>query len=156
MKNHVLRPLWVAIGAVALVLIVRHLMVPADFGVHGKNFTYGFHRQGSIADWQDVGVKYKGKEICKECHEDKCTDNASAKHSRLECENCHGPAMNHPEDPAKLVIDRSRDLCLRCHASLPYPNNPRGRIPGIDPVTHNPGQECSACHNPHKPNLEAM
>lgn len=156
MKNHVLRPLWVAIGVVALVLIARHLMVPADFGVHGKNFTYGFHRKGSIDDWKAVTVKYKGKETCQECHEEKSAENASAKHSLLECENCHGPALSHPENPAKLVIDRSRDLCLRCHASLPYPNSPRGKIPGIDPATHNPGKECSECHNPHKPNLEAM
>ena len=36
MKNHVLRPLWCVLAAIALILVVRHLMVPDDFGVNGK------------------------------------------------------------------------------------------------------------------------
>ena len=33
MKNHVLRPLFVFIGIVVLVLVARYLYVPKDFGV---------------------------------------------------------------------------------------------------------------------------
>ncbi|MDH5299552.1 MAG: cytochrome c3 family protein [Desulfobulbaceae bacterium] len=153
MKNHVLRPLWVAIGLVALVLLVRHFMVPADFGVHGRNFTYGFHRLGSIDDWKAFPVKYRGKELCGECHEDKAGENQSGKHRIIQCENCHGPALGHPENPEKLPIDRSRELCLRCHAALPYPTSKRGELPVIDPAEHNPGAACSECHNPHNPVL---
>ena len=51
MKNHVLRPLFMSIAVVALILIARAIVVPDDFGVHGqrpdgKNFTYGFYRAG--------------------------------------------------------------------------------------------------------------
>jgi len=49
MKNHVLRPLWLALGLIAAVLIARHFMVPDDFGVHGDSFTYNFYRLGAAA-----------------------------------------------------------------------------------------------------------
>lgn len=156
MKNHAWRPLFVAGGAVALLLTVRANVVPSDFGVNGRNFTYGFHRQGNIDDWMAEKVKYRGKEYCQDCHEDKVKENLSSPHAAIQCENCHGPAVDHPDNPAKLTIDTSRALCLRCHSLLPYPDSPRGALPGIIPEEHNPKQACSECHNPHHPNLEAM
>lgn len=156
MQNHAWRPLAVVIGAVALLLSLRAVVVPSDFGVNGENFTYGFHRKGAIDDWRAVTVKYKGKEYCRECHEEKVTENLSSPHKVIECENCHGPALGHPDNPEKLPVDRSRELCLRCHATLPYPQSNRAEMPAIDPATHNPGQACPDCHNPHNPSLEAM
>ena len=44
MKWHVLRPLWLTIGVVASILIARVFLVPDDFGVNGRDFTYGFYR----------------------------------------------------------------------------------------------------------------
>ncbi len=156
MKNHVLRPLMVAIAAIALLLTVRSFMVPDDFGVNGRNFTFGYHRASNIDEWKAFPVKYKGKEYCAECHEEQYESNMASKHQAISCENCHGPALNHPDDPETLTIDKSRDLCIRCHAALPYPNSNRGSLPGIDPMEHNPESECSECHNPHKPSLEDM
>ena len=156
MQNHAWRPLAVVLGAVALLLIVRGQVVPADFGVNGANFTYGFHRKGSIDDWKAVQVKYQGKEYCRECHEEKVVENLSSPHKVIECENCHGPATLHPDNPPKLTVDRSRGLCLRCHAALPYPLSHRSEMPAIDPDGHNPDAACLECHNPHNPTLEAM
>lgn len=156
MKNHVLRPLWVAIGFVALILLVRHLMVPPDFGVHGKNFTYGFYRQSNVDEWKAFPVKYQGSELCVECHDDKVEAQMSSKHNIIQCENCHGPALDHPDDPETLIVDRSRALCLRCHTYLPYPNSLRSTLKGISPQDHNPDSECADCHDPHKPDLEAL
>lgn len=156
MKNHAWRPLVVAIGVVALLLLVRAAVVPSDFGVHGRNFTYGFYRKGNVDDWKAFKVKYRGNGYCQECHEDKVAENQSSPHKVIECENCHGPAIDHPDNPEKLDIDRSRELCLRCHAALPYPQSHRAEMPAIDPVDHNPEQACAECHNPHNPNLEAM
>ena len=161
MKNHVLRPLYAAIAVVALVLLARAAVVPGDFGVHGqrpdgKNFTFGFYRAGAVDYWKNFTVKYKGKEYCGDCHDDKMAENLSSKHAIIQCENCHGPAFDHPDDPEKLTINRSRDLCLRCHADLGYTDNPRSMIKAIDPEEHNPGEACADCHNPHKPNLEDM
>lgn len=154
MKKHVLRPLWLALGLIALVLVVRHFMVPKDFGVHGRNFTYGYFRLGAIDDWRNVPVKYRGREQCQECHADRATENRDGSHAGIECENCHGPALAHPDNPAKLTIDRSRSLCLRCHGRLAYPGSLRGELPGIDPAGHNPDGQCRECHNPHHPDLE--
>ena len=75
MKNHVLRPLFAAIFVVALILIARAVVVPDDFGVHdhrpdGKNFTFGFYRAGAVDDWKSFTVKYKGTQLCAECHDD--------------------------------------------------------------------------------------
>ncbi len=161
MKNHVLRPLWASLAIIALVLLARSAVVPKDFGVHGhradgKNFTFSFHRLGAIDDWKKFKVKYRGKEYCEECHEEKVAENMSSKHRVIQCENCHGPAVDHPDDPESLAIDRSRDLCLRCHAYLPYPGSHRSEMAAIDPAEHNPGEACADCHNPHHPNLEDM
>lgn len=154
MKNHVLRPLWLVLAAIALILVVRHFMVPDDFGVNGRSFTYGFFRLGNVDDWKNFKVKYKGREYCQECHEEKVAEAASSKHQQIQCENCHGPAIDHPDDPEKLTIDPSRELCLRCHSSLAYPDNPRAQIRGIDPEKHNTGTACIECHNSHNPALE--
>lgn len=166
MKNHVLRPLYVSIVLVALLFIGRAYVVPSDFGIHGhrpdgKNFTYTFYRAGAVDYWKNISVKYKGRQYCAGCHADKMKEYLSSKHSIIQCENCHGPAMWHPNNPPEhkhpmLAINRSRALCLRCHADLGYPHNPRAKIKAIDPQEHNPGQACVDCHNPHKPDLEDM
>jgi len=154
MKSHVWRPLWVLLGVIALALVARHFVVPSDFGVGERGFMYSFHRKSSEDDWKAFKVKYLTKEYCKECHEEKYESNMASKHKLIQCENCHGPAIDHPDNPAKLVIDKSRALCIRCHAKLPYLTSHRGEIKGINPDEHNPGEECSTCHDPHKPDME--
>jgi len=151
MKNYVLRPLYFVIGVVILVLLVRTFYVPRDFGVFERGYMYGWHRKGNEGDWKNFKVKYQGKEYCKDCHSDKYTKINKTPHKIIECENCHGPAIDHPSDPPKLTIDKSRAHCLRCHYPLPYPTSGRAKIRGIDPAVHNPDVECATCHNPHNP-----
>jgi len=158
MKNHVLRPLWVAIAFVALILLARYILVPKDFGVQGESFTYNFHRASNEQDWKDFPVKYLGKEVCAECHTENAEALENSPHAIIQCENCHGPGQDHPdtEDPATMTVDRSRGLCLRCHSDLGYVGINRSNIPGIDPEKHNADSECVECHNPHNPDLEDM
>lgn len=157
MRSHVYRPLWVVICMVALILIVRHFYVPKDFGVHEKGYMYGWYRAGNIEDWKKFQVKYQGTDYCKGCHADKYESIMTTPHAIIPCEDCHGPAIDHPSNPPKLTIDKSRGLCLRCHAYLPYPTSGRANIRGFaDPESHNPGTECIMCHNPHKPSLEGL
>lgn len=150
---HVLRPLFVFLAFVGIVLIARLIYVPADFGIHERGYMYGWHRKSNEEEWKQVKVKYQGMEYCNGCHPDKNKALMESPHAIIQCENCHGPAIDHPSDPPKLSIDRSRELCLRCHTYLPYPTSNRANIKGIDPERHNPGIECFMCHNPHKPNL---
>ncbi|MFH0916680.1 MAG: cytochrome c3 family protein [bacterium] len=152
-KNHVLRPLMVVIGIVIILVLVWVFYVPGDFGVHDQGYTYGWYREGNIEDWKAVTVKYQGEEYCTTCHQDKVDLIATTPHSIIQCENCHGPAQEHPSDPPKLAIDRTREQCLRCHSSLQYPSSARAEIRGIDPESHNVGTECATCHDPHNPTL---
>ena len=151
MKWHVLRPAGVAIGLIATIFIAREFLVPDDFGVHGQNFTYGYHRLSNIQEWKDFPVKYQGRENCEECHEENLTALNSSSHQNVECENCHGPAVDHPDPIEFLPLDTSRALCLRCHAFLEYPNSDRGELVSIVDRTHRRRDECVECHNPHDP-----
>lgn len=155
-KNHVFRPLMVIIGISVIILIVQRVYVPDDFGVHGDSYTYNFYREGNLDDWKAVTVKYQGDEYCANCHQDKTDLIASTAHSIIQCENCHGPAQQHPQDPPKLTIDRTREQCLRCHTRLDYPTSGRADIEGIDPASHNSGIECATCHDPHNPTLGGL
>ena len=157
MKNHVWRPLFVVLAIVAVILVARAFYVPKDFGIHGgEGFMYGWYREGNVQEWKDFPAKYRGRDYCAGCHVDQAENSAGSKHSSIQCENCHGPAFDHPEEPMQLTIDRSRDLCLRCHSRLPYPGSDRGDLPGIEPDAHNPGFACVDCHAPHNPDLEEM
>jgi hypothetical protein len=152
MKNHVLRPLFVVIGLVAIVLLARSFIVPKDFGIGERGYMYGWHRKSNEEDWKAFKIKYRTSEYCKDCHSENYTSIKKSPHATINCENCHGPAVDHPTNPLKLGVDRTRELCLRCHYPLPYPTSGRAQIRGVDPETHNPGFACSTCHNPHKPN----
>ncbi len=147
---HVLRPLYVVLGIVALILLIRIVVVPKDFGVHESGYLYGWFRTSNEAYWKGLPEKYKGRDYCQDCHGDQAKQVHASLHAAIECENCHGPALDHPSEPPKLALDKSRDLCLRCHVYLPYPTSQRSKIKGIDPAQHNPGLECSNCHDPHQ------
>ena len=143
-------------------LVFRFFYVPNDFSSGNRGFMYSYHRKSNETEWANQPAKYgttgreKLHEFCAECHGDVVKIRTEKLHGTIPCENCHGPVLNHPEKPEKLDIDRSRELCLRCHTSLPYTTSERKRIPGIDPKTHNTGTPCVSCHNPHNPSLEGM
>jgi len=155
-KKHVWRPLYVVIGVVVLILLVRMFYVPDDFGAHERGYTFGFHRLSNEGEWKAYPAKYQDSSYCAGCHAEKSESLGSSAHAMIPCENCHGAAFNHPEEPEKLTIDRSREQCLRCHAALYMPSSGRNDIPGIEAAEHNVGIECSECHNPHNPSLEEM
>jgi predicted CXXCH cytochrome family protein len=149
--SHVWRPLFVALAVVATILCMRLVLVPDDFGIHEQGYMYGWHRKGNETDWKNVKVKYRTTAYCINCHKDKYQDIKDSPHAAIMCENCHGPALGHPQDPRTLEINRGRELCVRCHFKLPYPNSARGGIKGINPATHHPEAECVLCHYPHNP-----
>lgn len=154
MNNHVLRPLYVVLAVVAAILLLRTVLVPADFGFYERGYMYSWHRKSNEADWQAVKVKYRGSAYCRECHADKYDDIKNSPHAGINCENCHGPNMDHPKDPPTLTIDRRRELCVRCHFRLNYAASGRGKIKGINHETHHPEEECTLCHYPHNPKRE--
>jgi predicted CXXCH cytochrome family protein len=147
---HVLRPLYVVLALAAIILIARIFLVPDDFGIHENGYTYGWYRKANVEEWKSVNVKYRGEEYCQACHPEQAKKVLSSPHKKITCENCHGPALEHPVTPPKLTLDRSRALCLRCHTYLAYPTSERSGLKGIDPDRHNSGLACVLCHNPHE------
>lgn len=149
---HVLRPLFVVVAVVGLILVARMVYVPQDFGVQEQGYMYGWHRKGNEEEWKKFPVKYHGPTYCRDCHAENAGLLAKSPHRSIGCENCHGPARDHPQDPPKLTPENTREFCLRCHAFLDYPTSGRRAIKGFaDPEKHNPGMVCSLCHNPHDP-----
>jgi hypothetical protein len=151
MKNHVWRPLYIAIVLVLLAVAARFVIVPSDFGVHERGYMYGWHRKSNEAEWKAVTVKYQTAKACIPCHKEKSDDIKDSPHGKISCENCHGPKLDHPNDPKRLEINRARSLCLRCHTKLPYNGTLRGSMKGVNPETHYPQAECMMCHYPHDP-----
>jgi len=154
MKWHVLRPLWLTIGVIGIILVAREILVPDDFGVHGRNFTYGYYRLSNVQEWKDFSVKFQGRESCGECHEENLASLNASPHAPIECENCHGPGVGHPDEIEMLPNDLPREHCLRCHASTDYPFASKAQIPLITNRLHKRRQECYECHNPHDPREE--
>jgi hypothetical protein len=151
MKSHAFRPLYVVLALVALTLLLREFAVPDDFGSHERGYMYGWHRKGNEEEWKQVKVKYQTREYCRGCHQQNYSMIMQTPHAIINCENCHGLAVDHPEDPPKLEVNRTREQCLRCHAKLPSEGSGRAVIRGILNGEHNPDMECVLCHNPHKP-----
>jgi hypothetical protein len=165
--SHVWRPLIVVAIMVTLLLIVRSLVVPSDFMAKNGDYKYQWHRVGNEKEWENFPVKYKGRFFCGQCHVIKSQIISGSKHARIECENCHVQATkekaSHPVDLKEafgyglyIGVDRSRSLCLRCHAKLPYrPKTYAGLATGTipfkmqDPEAHNTGLECVTCHDVH-------
>lgn len=146
----------VVLAVIVVLVIVRQIYVPDDFGVHARGYTYGWYRQGNVVDWKWLPLHYRGDETaCARCHARQAREIRDQPHASIQCQNCHGPAGKHPRDPVTLSVDTSRALCLRCHAKLPYPSSARGGLRGIDPASHNPGRRCIECHRPHHPQLTA-
>lgn len=146
----------ITILGVAGIIGARMIIAPSFKAVDG-DYRYQWHRVANEQEWKDFKVKYRSSSYCKDCHIEQFKMVAASVHAKVECENCHGPAMGHPDNPPKLASDKSKSLCLRCHSSLPYRQVkyvelPKGEIQlkMIDPDNHNPDLECIACHNPHK------
>lgn len=136
--------------SILLVIIVvafvfaRITLVPPDFG------EYGHFRGSAIDDVISQGIKYAGHVICNDCHDDVVELKTEGYHKNVSCEVCHGPAVNHTEEPGDFVLKapRERGYCPLCHEYLP--SRPTG-FPQIVTASHNPMKPCISCHDPHDP-----
>jgi predicted CXXCH cytochrome family protein len=152
-KEYVWRPLYVLFVIVVLSLAVRFFLLPHDFGVQEQGYKYGYYRGGNVAEWQSRPPHFRSVADCADCHR-QAESLIASPHVFIACQNCHGPAAGHPDDPPKLAIDTGRGLCLRCHADFSYSAGGRDAVPGIAPLGHYPGRSCVGCHDPHQPRQE--
>jgi len=100
-----------------------------------------------LEDWTNQGKPG----ACLVCHTtgfDPAT--ATYKASGVTCEACHGPANpNHPKEP--MVVDRSPDLCGRCHSDTRF-----GWQDWQVSTHYQRGMNCTTCHDPHSASLKTV
>jgi hypothetical protein len=129
---------------IGLLIVVRTILVPSDFG------KYGHYRASSVDEIAALPLNYAGHEACLECHDDVVETKDAGYHKNVSCEVCHGPAALHIEDQeaVQLRFPRERGYCPLCHEYLP--SRPTG-FPQIVAASHNPLKACINCHDPHNP-----
>jgi hypothetical protein len=144
--NHVIRVLGLFGAGFAVFLIVRYLLVPADFGV------YGFYRGGALDDARAKTPLYADGRVCVDCHTDVAKARLGSRHEKLSCQACHGPLGKHATGDVDAKPDalNPRVLCVRCHttqAGLPKD------FPNVVPKDHAGDVPCTDCHQPHHPKI---
>jgi hypothetical protein len=146
-REHLLRVAALFAFGFLLFLVVRALLVPADFGVYG-------HFRASALDANRLpSLVHAGRKSCALCHPDVVEALGAGRHVGVGCEACHGPLARHTEDPAaqKAARPDPRATCLRCHeGNVAKPAS----FPQVNPAEHAPDGSCADCHPPHQPGLK--
>ncbi len=150
--RHVFRVLLVVAVALGGVTIARALLVPRSYGVHGA------YRFDNVAEQASVRApRHAGAATCAACHAERAAAVAKGAHRAVSCEICHAPLARHVqggEVVAPMAIERSHQLCARCHRKIDGRPAP---FPQVVLEQHVPGGArgavCLECHDPHSPKL---
>ncbi|TDA70144.1 MAG: hypothetical protein D9V47_02545 [Clostridia bacterium] len=139
------RAFLLVVAIVIVFFVARDLATPASFG------QYGYYRGQNVNDWATREVAFSGgSTTCQACHQDKHEAWAAGPHAGINCESCHGPAAAHPANPGQVrpEVPAGREFCALCHDI----NVARAKaVQQVDVAQHNPGPDCTTCHNPHRP-----
>lgn len=132
--------------AVVVFLVLRGVLIPADFG------ELGHYRAGALDDNAHVGARFAGRAACADCHDLVPEELAAGAHAKVGCEACHGPLAGHASDPEAEVppVLDTRSLCAACHAAEPAKP---AWFPQVVPAEHAGDEACDECHLPHQPGI---
>lgn len=145
--RHIIRMAIILIVGFSVFIVLRYMLVPKTYYEKGR------YRAAAVDNVASSPKRFAGQDACAGCHDDKDQSLLSSKHKTLHCETCHWASNEHAEDPGieprrKVKVQGMREFCLTCH------DRQIGRpvsFPQIEDDNHNPGDHCSKCHNPHKP-----
>jgi len=145
MSIQVKRIILVFVIFIALMLVLRHFLVPDSWE------EYGHYRGDALKEIAYKTPKFVQMDDCAACHDSIAELKSSGEHKSLQCEICHGAGYQHIDDPEgnKELLPSGRQFCLRCHTLNPARSN--DEIKQVDPIEHNTDEECITCHNPHQP-----
>lgn len=108
------------------------------------------YQEGNTQEWTDSPAQLVSSSLCQGCHPGVYDGWAASEHRSVNCQTCHGPAVEHVQGKGKLIIDTSQELCGLCH------NRTIGRradFPQVDLKEHAGQSACILCHQPHAPGL---
>lgn len=163
--KHFVRLLALMVIAGGVFWRVRAQAVPKDFG------KLGHFRAGAIAEAAAREPRHLGSQECADCHDSTYAAWSGGKHSKPQCENCHGPGLLHVKtvsedstdaypDPIKrnkLALRPTTGIqeCKWCHlktferpSTLKSINSVEGHITK-EKGTYTPASRCTDCHDPH-------
>ena len=141
--EHLLRLAALFAAGVGVFLVLRWLLVPADYGLIGP------YRAGALAQNQATPIVYAGEAACTECHTDVAEIRKANAHEQISCESCHGPLAAHAADPGVTALRPDpRATCAVCH--LPDAAKPAG-FKTVTFAEHADDGPCTTCHLPHAP-----
>lgn len=145
-KEHLIRMAGLFAGGIVVFLVLRGVLVPADFG------ELGHYRTGAFAENSSIGPSFAGRGLCESCHDDVADARLGSAHAAVGCEACHGALAGHAEDPGASApeLPQATPLCLSCHRSgVAKPK----WFPQVEPEGHAEGEACQECHAPHHPEI---
>lgn len=145
-KEHLVRMAGLFVGGLVVFLVLRGVLVPADFG------ELGHYRAGALTENSSVPPSFAGRELCESCHDEVAESRLASGHAAIACEACHGALAGHAEDPGEVMpeLPHANRLCLSCHESGVA--KPRW-FPQVEPEEHAGGEACLECHAPHHPEV---
>lgn len=146
-------------------LSIRAMTVPKDFG------TLGHFRASAITEAAAREPRHLGSKECEDCHDSIYVAWHDGKHSKPQCENCHGPGLLHVKtvsedstdaypDPIKRFPNALRPTtgiqeCRWCHlktferpATLKSINSVQRHVEKTG-GTYRANSKCTDCHDPH-------
>lgn len=141
---HLLRLAAVFVAAIAAFVLVRWLLVPADYGELGP------YRTAAITMNQAHPVVFAGQAACVDCHSDVGETRKGNAHERIGCESCHGANARHAANP-EITPARPdpRATCAICHT--PNAAKPSGFKTVVFDDHAGAGVACTECHQAHAP-----
>ncbi|MDX8410352.1 MAG: cytochrome c3 family protein [Mariprofundaceae bacterium] len=142
MPKHVARLIAIMVATAAVAIIARGYFTAESFG------EYGHYRANAVPEIAAQRVIFQGQQSCKQCHAERHAEWAAGSHHGVSCENCHGPARDHPVSGKLPIPADTVRLCASCHEAMPA--RPAMQ-PQIIIAEHAGAQACIECHNPHSP-----
>lgn len=130
---------------IGLFLILRHFLVPDTFG------QYGHYRGKALEDIASMEMIHASRETCVDCHDDIQAIIINDVHAGLSCVICHGPGLEHADDPTpeNILKKGNRQFCGKCHGMNAA--RPLDVVSQVDLTEHNiETDDCIDCHNPHQ------
>lgn len=156
-SKHLYRALIALAVMAAVVLVARYALMPEGWGWYGGNY-----RAGVIDETMAIEPVHGPPWGCEPCHAEQAAHVKGGDHASVTCESCHAPLTSHVkggERIAQMPLNRSYELCIRCHAQVQgrpawFPQIKVGEHVSEMGGTMGP-QVCLDCHVPHAP-LEGL